>query len=176
MYLGDRLWFCCSYQLGATLGVFSAANVPYLVIPYLVYLTITTLIYTRLIAPKSARLPQNSLMIEHRPFLDVPRWSAIWREMQGTLSQFFTNAIPIFLGMTVLASALDWLGVLKGLSWLINPAMGLFHLPPKPHRRSFWHPFVKTGYCSLLNPIRSAYCPRCKFSRAFIWLESYCPV
>ena len=88
----------CSYQFGATLGVFSAANLPGLVVPYLGYLTLTTLIYTRLIAPKAARSPQNALMIERRTFLEMPRWSAIWRETRGTLSQFFTNAIPHLFG------------------------------------------------------------------------------
>ena len=39
----------CSYQFGATLAVFSAAHQPSLVVPYLGYLTLTTLIYTRLI-------------------------------------------------------------------------------------------------------------------------------
>lgn len=121
----------CSYQFGATLGVFSAANLSYLVIPYLVYLTITTLIYTRLLAPKVARSPQNRLVIEHRTFLEFPRWSAIWRETKGTLNQFFTNAIPIFLVITFMASILDRLGVWNGLSGLINPAMGLFRLPPE---------------------------------------------
>ncbi|MFM7447604.1 MAG: nucleoside recognition domain-containing protein [Leptolyngbyaceae cyanobacterium] len=121
----------CSYQFGATLGVFSAANLPYLVIPYLVYLTLTTLIYTRLIAPESARSAQNTLVIERRTFLEIPQWSAIGREVKGTLNQFFTNAIPIFLVITLIASVLDWLGVLNSLSRLINPAMGLFRLPPE---------------------------------------------
>jgi len=119
----------CSYQLGATLGVFSAANLPYLVIPYLLYLVITTLIYTGLVAPKAARSPQNTLVIERRAFLEVPQWSAIWREAKGTLNQFFTNAIPIFLIITLIASIFDWLGVLNALSGLINPAMRLFDLP-----------------------------------------------
>lgn len=119
----------CSYQFGATLGVFSAANLSYLVVPYLMYLTITTLIYTRLVAPKSARSPQNYLVIERRTFLEVPRWSAIWREAKSTLNQFFINAIPIFLVITVIASVLDWLGALDTVSGLINPFMGLFHLP-----------------------------------------------
>lgn len=152
----------CSYQLGATLGVFSAANLPYLVIPYLVYLTITTLIYTRLIAPKSARSPQNTLVIEHRTFLDVPRWSAIWREMKGTLSQFFTNAIPIFLVITLIASVLDWLGVLNGLSGLINPAMELFRLPPEAAlpvilasvRKDGLLLFAEPNTVSLLSPVQ----------------------
>jgi Fe2+ transport system protein B len=121
----------CSYQFGATLGVFSAANLPGLVVPYLGYLTLTTLIYTRLIAPKAARSPHNALMIERRTFLEVPRWSAIWRETQGTLSQFFTNAIPIFLVITIIASVLDWFGLITALAGWINPLMGLFGLPPE---------------------------------------------
>ena len=121
----------CSYQFGATLGVFSAANLPGLVVPYLGYLTLTTLIYTRLIAPKAARSPRNALMIEQRTFLEMPRWSAIWRETQGTLHQFFTNAIPIFLVITVIASVLDWFGLITALAGWINPLMGLFGLPPE---------------------------------------------
>ena len=67
----------CSYQFGATLGVFSAANLPGLVVPYLSYLTLTTLIYTHLVAPKAARSLHNALMIEQRTFLELPRWAAI---------------------------------------------------------------------------------------------------
>lgn len=119
----------CSYQFGATLGVFSAANLPGLVVPYLGYLTLTTLIYTRMIAPKAARSPHNALMIEQRTFLEMPRWSAIWRETQGTLHQFFTNAVPIFLVITVIASVLDWFGLITLLAGWINPLMGLFGLP-----------------------------------------------
>ena len=121
----------CSYQFGATLGVFSAANLPGLVVPYLGYLTLTTLIYTRLTAPKAARSPRNVLMIEQRTFLEMPRWSAIWRETQGTLHQFFTNAIPIFLGITIIASVLDGFGFINALAGGINPLMGLFGLPPE---------------------------------------------
>ena len=152
----------CSYQLGATLGVFSAANLPYLVIPYLVYLTITTLIYTRLIAPQSARSPKNTLAIEHRAFLEVPRWSAIWREIKGTLNQFFTNAIPIFFAIALIASVLDWLGVLNGLSRLIDPAMGLFRLPSAAAlpivlasiRKDGLLLFAEPNTVSLLSPVQ----------------------
>ncbi|NER35463.1 MAG: ferrous iron transporter B [Oscillatoria sp. SIO1A7] len=121
----------CSYQLGATMGVFSAANLPGLVVPYLGYLTLTTLIYTRLIAPKAARSPRNTLAIERRTFLEMPRWSAIWRETQGTLNQFFANAIPIFLVITIVASVLDWFGAIAALAGWISPLMRLFGLPPE---------------------------------------------
>ncbi|NET60599.1 MAG: ferrous iron transporter B [Symploca sp. SIO2E6] len=119
----------CSYQFGATLGVFAAAQLPYLVIPYLFYLTVTTLIYTRLTAPKKARSPLNKLLVEGRSFLELPRPIAIWREAHSTLSQFFLQAIPIFLGITIIASLLDWLGILSLLSGVLGPVMRLFRLP-----------------------------------------------
>lgn len=121
----------CSYQFGATLAVFSAAHWPSLVIPYLGYLTLTTLIYTRLIAPKSARSPHNQLMIEHRTFLERPRLATIWRETQGTLHQFLTNAIPIFVAITLIASMLDQLSLLTAAASIIHPLMQIFRLPPE---------------------------------------------
>ncbi|MGD1854977.1 MAG: nucleoside recognition domain-containing protein [Leptolyngbyaceae cyanobacterium] len=111
--------------------MFSAVNLPGLVVPYLGYLTLTTLIYTRLVAPRAARSVHNTLMIEQRTFLEIPRWSTIWRETRGTLHQFFTNAIPIFLVITVIASVLDSLGLIARLAGWISPLMGLFGLPPE---------------------------------------------
>ncbi|MEO1590712.1 MAG: ferrous iron transporter B, partial [Cyanobacteria bacterium J06632_22] len=98
-----------------------------LVVPYLGYLTLTTLIYLRLVTPKAAR---SLRMIERRTFLEMPRWSTIWRETRGTLLQFFTNAIPIFVVITVLAAVLDCLGLIEFLAGLINPLMGVLGLPP----------------------------------------------
>lgn len=121
----------CSYQFGATLAVFSAAQQPSLVIPYVGYLAVTTLIYTRLIAPKSSRSPHNRLMIEHRTFLERPRIATIWRETQGTLHQFFTNAIPIFVAITLIASILDELSLLTAAASIIHPLMQIFRLPPE---------------------------------------------
>ena len=121
----------CSDQFGATLGVFSAANLPYLIIPYLLYLTATTLIYTYFISSPTAKSAQNFLVIEGRAFLEFPRWSVIWREANATINQFLFNAIPIFLIITVIASLLNWLGVIATLANIINPMMGLFNLPPQ---------------------------------------------
>ncbi|HHP7230046.1 MAG TPA: nucleoside recognition domain-containing protein [Xenococcaceae cyanobacterium] len=121
----------CSYQFGAALGVFSAAKLPYLVIPYLLYLTLTTLIYTRIISDPTAKSSQNPLLIEGRAFLEFPRWSVIWREAKSTIKQFLFNAIPIFLVITVIASVLNWLGAIAILANIINPLMGWFNLPPE---------------------------------------------
>lgn len=129
----------CSYQFGATLGVFSAAKLPYLIIPYLLYLTATTLIYTYIISSPTAKSSQNSLVIEGRAFLEFPRLSVIWREAKSTINQFLFNAIPIFLVISVIASVLNWLGAIPQgsasrcatLANIINPLMGLFNLPPE---------------------------------------------
>ena len=121
----------CSYQFGATLGVFSAANLTYLVVPYLLYLSTTTLIYTRIISSSTAKSTQNYLVIEGRAFLEFPRWSVIWREAKSTIQQFLFNAIPIFVIITIIASVLNWLGVIATLANIINPLMGWFNLPPE---------------------------------------------
>ncbi len=121
----------CSYQFGATLGVFSAAKLPYLIIPYLLYLTATTSIYTYIISDPTAKSNQNPLVIEGRAFLEFPRSSVIWREAKSTINQFLFNAIPIFLVITVIASGLNWLGALATLANIINPLMGWFNLPPE---------------------------------------------
>lgn len=119
----------CSYQFGATLGVFSATQRPFLVVPFLLYLTVTTLIYTRLTAPRAARSGRDLLMVEGRAFLEWPRPSAIWRESSGTLVHFFRKAVPIFLLITVIASLLDWLGAIDALAGVLGPLMALFRLP-----------------------------------------------
>ncbi|MCB1019516.1 MAG: ferrous iron transporter B, partial [Acidobacteria bacterium] len=121
----------CSYQLGATLAVFSAAGRPGLVLPYLLYLGATTLLYARLIAPRAARSPFNLLLTEGRVFLVAPSPAAVWREMRGVLREFFRRALPVFFGITAVASLLHWLGALRAASGLIEPAMAAFHLPPE---------------------------------------------
>ncbi len=118
----------CSYQLGATLGVFSAMGQGWLVAPYLGYLTVTTLVYTRLTAPAAARSAQNPIVVR-RPFLILPSWKAVWREARGTLTQFFRQAIPIFLLISAIAALLAYSGILGQLAGVIAPVMALFHLP-----------------------------------------------
>lgn len=119
----------CSYQYGATLAVFAAAGATYLWLPYLAYLLVTTLIYTRLVAPPLARSPLNLMVIEGRTFLEWPRLAVLWRESRGTLRHFFFRAIPIFLLISLLASALDWLGAIDVLAKALGPVMRVFRLP-----------------------------------------------
>jgi ferrous iron transport protein B len=119
----------CSYQLGATLAVLAAAGSPELVIPFLVYLTGTTLVYVRIVSSPLARSRSNLLIVEGRSFLEWPTLDAVWREAQFTLGSFLRKALPIFFAITMVASLIAWAGVLDGLARVLEPAMGLFGLP-----------------------------------------------
>ncbi len=119
----------CSYQFPATLAVFAACGRPWLVVPFLVYLGLTTLVYLRLTAPREATSSLNVIVLRGRVFVEWPRWRALWTEARGTLCQFFFQALPVFFLITLTASLLAWLGVLDGAAGLLGPLMGVFHLP-----------------------------------------------
>ena len=117
----------CSYQFPATLAVFAAVDMPWLVLPYLAVLTSTTLVYARLIAPERARTA--SLATENRAFLQWPTWESVWRETRTVIRSFFLKALPVFAGIVLVASLLDYFGVLDAMGGALGPVMGLFNLP-----------------------------------------------
>ncbi|ELY60551.1 ferrous iron transport protein [Natronococcus amylolyticus DSM 10524] len=117
----------CSYQFPATLAVFAAVGMSWLVVPYLVVLVATTLFYVRLIAPSEART--TSLAVDRRTFLEWPRPRAIWREARSSFASFLTTALPVFAGICVVAALLEYVGALERLGDALVPAMGAFGLP-----------------------------------------------
>ncbi|WP_159903681.1 nucleoside recognition domain-containing protein [Salinirussus salinus] len=119
----------CSYQFPATLAVFAAVEMPWLVLPYVGILTVTTLVYARLIAPERARTA--SLATENRAFLQWPNWQSVWRETRTVVRSFFLKALPVFAGIVLVASLLDYFGVLDVMGEALGPVMGLFNLPGK---------------------------------------------
>jgi Fe2+ transport system protein B len=121
----------CSYQFGATLAVFAAAGHPSLIWPYLLVLMGSTLLYTRLTTTPSVRSSIQRLAIEPRNFLELPSLRSIWREMRLTIGQFFGTALPVFLGITLIASFLNGIGLLDLVSGVLTPFMGIFRLPPE---------------------------------------------
>ncbi len=119
----------CSYQLGATLAVFAAAARPELIVPYLLYLGATTVVYSGFIARRAARSRSNLMVTEGRVFLTWPRPRTVWLETQGVVREFFRRALPVFLVITAAASLLHWLGALQAVSAVVGPAMAVFRLP-----------------------------------------------
>ena len=119
----------CSYQLGATLAVFAAAGRPGLVVPFLAYLLVTTLLFTRLSSHRRARDPGNLLLLERRVFLQRPRLADVWREASVAIRQFLGTAVPVFLLLTLTAAVLAWSGLLTWLAERLSPALALLRLP-----------------------------------------------
>ena len=119
----------CSYQLGATLAVFAAAGRSSLVVPYLALLVAATLVYARLTSDPVARSPLNTLLIEPRTFLTRPSLAAVGEETRGMVSAFLRTAVPTFFAIAMVASLLDWSGVLDAAGRVLGPAMAVFALP-----------------------------------------------
>jgi ferrous iron transport protein B len=120
----------CSYQLGATLSVFAAADRPELVVPYLGWLGVMTLLHARVFA---GRAPGDGLarleVIHHRTFVVRPTMQAVWREASMTLQAFVRTALPIFALVCLAASLLDTAGVLGRLAEAIAEPLSLLGLP-----------------------------------------------
>ncbi|MXV63575.1 ferrous iron transporter B [Natronorubrum sp. JWXQ-INN-674] len=117
----------CSYQFPATLAVFAAVGMAWLVVPYLAILVATTLLYVRVIAPANART--TDLAVDRRSFLEWPRPSAIWREARSSIASFVTTALPIFVGICIAAALLEYVGLLDRFGSVLEPAMTAFALP-----------------------------------------------
>ncbi|MDR9430634.1 MAG: ferrous iron transporter B [Natronomonas sp.] len=117
----------CSYQFPATLAVFAAVGMSWLVGPYLFVLAATTFVYVGVIASAEAR--ESTTMVDRRTFLQWPDPRAVAREAWSALREFFVKALPIFVVITFVAAALDRLGVIDALGSVLGPVMGLFNLP-----------------------------------------------
>jgi ferrous iron transport protein B len=118
----------CSYQLPATLSVFSAAKMQSLGAAYLLALVVTTIIYLRISAGRRchvARVPSHA----RRDFMEWPRPMAVLREIRAVLWQFLGRALPVFLVICLLAATLEWLGALDLMGRVLAPLMRLFDLP-----------------------------------------------
>lgn len=121
----------CSYQLPATLAVFAAAGLAWLGPVYLAVLAVSTLVYLRLTTPKILRQAQNKMLLPALGNLRRPDWKAVIRESLQSLRDFAVMALPIFIGICVLAGLLQWSGALAWMTRLLAPLMAAFNLPPE---------------------------------------------
>jgi ferrous iron transport protein B len=122
----------CSYQLAATLGVLTAAARPALVVPYLGMLIAGGLLHARLLTPRRDRGPNGRLdldLLRGRAFLVAPRWCDVRREAAVTLEHATLRALPIFLGISALASLAAVTGVLDRLAQVLGPLLAPLGLP-----------------------------------------------
>ncbi len=118
----------CSYQLPASLALLAAAQRSYLIMPLLVFVVVSTGIYLRLTF--STNRVEKDLSLP----LQKPNWAALYLDGAQTIKQFWVTAIPIFVGICLLASCADFSGFLPRLETWLEPIMWGFNLPPEAAR------------------------------------------
>lgn len=75
---------------------------------------------------------ENTERLEMAPgWLQWPRWRALRWSLKNSLSQFFLQAMPLFLIICVVGSLLDYLTIIDVLSHALAPVAAFFHLPAK---------------------------------------------
>ena len=117
----------CSYQIGATLSIFSAAGHPGLFAPYILLLFATACIHNRIWQVAPAALPTRASL--HASWLQLPRWRAVNWALKNAIAQFLRQAMPLFLLICLAAALLDYYGVIDNICYVLAPAAQLFHLP-----------------------------------------------
>ncbi len=119
----------CSYQLPATLAVFSAAGMPGLAPIFVIWLGITTLIYVRVTTPRAYREGLNTLKLPAGEPVELPTARGVWLDAWHIVRQFLQLALPVFFVICFVAGFLQLTGLLDVLSRAATPIMALFNLP-----------------------------------------------
>ncbi|HKY94213.1 MAG TPA: nucleoside recognition domain-containing protein [Kiloniellales bacterium] len=119
----------CSYQIGASLSLFNVAGAPWLFLPYVVLLFLVGALHTRLWHGRPAATEEAVLAAP--AYLQRPRPAAVWWRLKGALAQFLFQAMPIFIGICLLAALFDEVGLIALLSDAASPVLGLLGLPPE---------------------------------------------
>ncbi|MCI1859481.1 MAG: 50S ribosome-binding GTPase [Sporolactobacillus sp.] len=118
----------CSYQIGATLSLFAAAHHVWLFLPYVLLLMLGGALHTRLWYGHNAnRLTEPPFV--RRSFLQAPTIKGIGFRVRSVIRQFLRQAMPIFIGICMIASVLDSFHLIDYLAYLFNPLLALFGLP-----------------------------------------------
>lgn len=117
----------CSYQIGASLSVFGAAGQPGLFLPYLAALVVVGALHTRLWHGALAK--EGALPLHERAFLQPPSLRAVAWRVKAALGQFLKQAMPIFIGICLVAAVLEHFGCIAWISAGVAPVLGVFHLP-----------------------------------------------
>ncbi|SLK14903.1 MULTISPECIES: nucleoside recognition domain-containing protein [unclassified Paenibacillus] len=117
----------CSYQIGASLSIFSSGGKPWLFFPYMLVLVLAGAIHTRLW--NRNRLDDTLPLHANRTFLQKPSWRSISWRVRSVMKQFLVQAMPIFIGICVVATLLEQTGVLSALTGALTPILAIFHLP-----------------------------------------------
>lgn len=133
----------CSYQIGATLSLFSSAGHPGLFFPYMILLVMVGAIHLRVWFPTQAKM--QALMPNRRSFLNAPTWRGFKWRLQGMIRQFVLQAMPIFLVICLVSSLIDYWGWMGKLAAVTGPFLSLWGLPEEAASGLFFSVLRKDG-------------------------------
>ena len=115
----------CSYQIGATLSLFSVMNAPWLFMPYILIVFIGGIIHIKLWSPKSI-LPTHYFVLDK---VRKPSIKAIWLQSMDTIKSFLVQALPIFFVICIIASLLSMTPILVYISNIFNVILQAINVP-----------------------------------------------
>lgn len=116
----------CSYQIGASLSIFSSGGKPWLFAPYIIVLVLVGALHTRIWNRDKL---DDQQFLYNRTYLQMPTWKSISWRVRSVIKQFLTQAMPIFVGICLLATILDQIGIITGLVQIVGPLLSVFQLP-----------------------------------------------
>lgn len=117
----------CSYQIGATLSIFNVAHQTWLFIPYLLLVLIGGLLHNRLWYRAEQQFMPTQMTL-HAPLV-WPSWGRVFSQMWDSVKMFLFQALPIFIGICLVASALALTPILEFISKMFIPVLSLLHIP-----------------------------------------------
>ena len=121
----------CSYQLSSSLAIFTVTGLTILAPIYVLLVGISTLIYLRLIRPKSYHNLVSKIEPPKPNEIRFPKLKEIASETESTIKEFLVMALPIFLVICIISSLSESLGTLTIVTQMLSPVMSLFNLPPE---------------------------------------------
>ncbi|BCU53336.1 Fe2+ transport system protein B [Staphylococcus auricularis] len=117
----------CSYQIGATLSVFSAAHQPWLFMPYLIMVFVGGIIHNKLWYKGKPSLSMNQFPPNHD--IHWPYMKRLWVQMIDSIKMFVVQALPIFIGICIVVSFLALTPILNIISNIFTPILMLLDIP-----------------------------------------------
>lgn len=120
----------CSYQIGATLSIFQVAQLQWLFIPYLLSLFIVGVLHNRIWFPIKD-IKWVRYFKTQRTFIQKPSYQGVFFRVKSVISQFLTQAMPIFLVICIIAALLDYTHILTYLTGMATPVMTMIGAPPE---------------------------------------------
>ncbi|EPD49278.1 hypothetical protein HMPREF1208_01736 [Staphylococcus sp. HGB0015] len=117
----------CSYQIGATLSIFNVSHHSWLFAPYLMLVFIGGVIHNKIWYRDETPFIPYSVAVGQK--IQWPDLKNVGSQMWETVKMFIFQAMPIFIGICLIASTLALTPILTMISKIFVPILMLLHIP-----------------------------------------------